>query len=111
MDNILDSYATGRYPFGVSILRTAPIAKSDASVSSWYSFRGSWYWRSGADISRFFSLRKFFLHLKFHTYGAFFFRSAVRGAISLLQLGMNFLKNATIPKNDCKLIILVGQFQ
>ena len=111
LDKILVSYANGRYPLGVSILRTAPIAKSDASVSSWYGFRGSGYWRSGADVSRFFSSRKFFSHLKFHSYGAFFFRSAVRGAISLLQLGMNFLTKATIPKNDCELVIVLGQFK
>ena len=35
----------------------------------------------------------------------------MRGAISLLQLGMNFLTNAKIPKNDCKLVILVVQFK
>ena len=60
LDNILDSYATDRYPFGVSILRTAPIAKSDASVSRLYGFRGLGYWRSGADVSRFLSSNFFF---------------------------------------------------
>ena len=82
--------------------------KSDASVISWYGFRGSGFWMIGADFSCFFDLRKFFSHLKFHLYRAFFFRSAVRGAISLLQLGMNFFTNVTIPKNDCQLVILVG---
>ena len=32
----------------------------------------------------------------------------MRGAIIFLQLGMNFLTKATIPKNDCKLVMLVG---
>ena len=29
----------------------------------------------------------------------------------MLQLGMNFLTKATVPKKDCKLVILVGQFK
>ena len=29
----------------------------------------------------------------------------------MLQFGMNFLTKATIPKNDCKLVMLVGQFK
>ena len=32
----------------------------------------------------------------------------MRGAINLLQLGMNFLTKATIPKNNCKFVMLVG---
>ena len=33
----------------------------------------------------------------------------MRGAINLLQLGMNFLTKATMPKNNCKLVMLVGR--
>ena len=49
------------------------------------------------------------MHSKFHLYGVFFFRRAVRGAINSLQFGMNFLTKATIPKSNCKLVMLVGR--
>ena len=33
----------------------------------------------------------------------------MRGTFRLLQFSMNFLLKATIPKNDCKLVLLVGE--
>ena len=97
--NIIDLYATGRYSLGVIILSTAPIAKSHnlSQVETVFEDQGV----EGAVLMLAASLvqeNSFCIKITFIL--RFFSISALRGAISSLQLGMIFLTKAKIPKKD-----------